>query len=472
MVQGFHPGGSGRQFSDEMTSQDGGLGMSENEKDNTHEKDEKDLQDQQPVQHIQVAPYGWYSQDEDEIDLADLVSVLYKRRKLIVAVTILFVLLAFGASQLMTEKYSFSTILEIGKVSIEDELVNVEPTAAVGKKIAVFSEALAAQMSEHTGRLGFSAKNDLKVDAPEETNIITVEVIAPESTKDNAVELLNKTNNKIIQDHKRVFEEIEGKLRNIIAKEQAGIEKLDVQISNLRNKISELKREHQERTQEQQNAINNIEKTIENTINNREHVVKKINLLEKEQEDLAKRIQEVEARYSSLLDSKLASNEEARGADAVGLMLFNSEIMQTQNYLSRLRDRLLLEIPEAISQLEVDIKRYDNTLADLHEQKALQQMRLANLQPELNEKIAELEGQIKVLEVNQRERELNIEDAKNRLENMIKTSVIVEPRMSDEPVAPNVKLIVALGFVGGLFLAVFLAFMAEFWSKNKQKITG
>lgn len=30
--------------------------MSENEKDNTHEKDEKGSQDQQPVQHIQVAP--------------------------------------------------------------------------------------------------------------------------------------------------------------------------------------------------------------------------------------------------------------------------------------------------------------------------------------------------------------------------------------------------------------------------------
>lgn len=447
--------------------------MSEKDTNNTSGKDEKDLQDQQPVQHIQVAPYGWYSQDEDEIDLADLVSVLYKRRKLIVAVTILFVLLTFGASQIMTEKYSFSTILEIGKVTNKDnELVNIEPTEAVGKKISVFSEAVAAQMSEDVEKLGFSAKNDLKVDAPETTNVVTVEVTAPESAKENVVELLNSVNNKIIQDHKRVFDQVEGSLQSTIAKEKMEMEKLNVGINNLRNKISELKREYEDRTINKQNAILNIENKIENTINSKEHVIRKINLLRKEQEDLAERIQEVEARYNRLLDSKLASNEEAKGTDAVSLMLFNSEVMQTQNYLSELRDRLLLEIPEAISQLEVDIKGYDNTLAELHEQRTLEQQRLANLQPELNEKIEELEGQIEVVKANQRERELNIENAENRLKNMVKTSVLFAPRMSDRPVAPNVKLIVALGFVGGVFLAVFLAFMAEFWSRNKQKITG
>jgi LPS O-antigen subunit length determinant protein (WzzB/FepE family) len=276
-----------------------------------------------------------------------------------------------------------------------------------------------------------------------------------------------------VRDHSRIFDQVERSIQSKITKEETEIQKIEVEMKKLQNKkIPELKRQYEEQAEQQQNVIKGLESTIENTQNQKEFSLEKISLLQQEKEDLAERIAEAEVRYRKLLDSKLASNEEARGADAVGLMLFNSEIMQTQNYLSKLRDRLLLEIPEAISQLEVDIKRYDNTLADLHEQKALQQMRLANLQPELNEKIAELEGQIKVLEVNQRERELNIEDAKNRLENMIKTSVIVEPRMSDKPVAPNVKLIVALGFVGGFFLAVFLAFMAEFWSKNKQKITG
>jgi uncharacterized protein involved in exopolysaccharide biosynthesis len=250
------------------------------------------------------------------------------------------------------------------------------------------------------------------------------------------------------------------------------IQKLEMEIKNLQNKISELKRQYEEQAKQQQNVIKSLESTIENTQNQKEFSLEKTSLLQQEKEDLAERITEAEMRYRKLLESKLASNEEAKGTEAVGLMLFNSEILQAQNYLSELRDRLLLEIPEAISQLDVDIKGYDNTLAELHEQKTLEQKRLANLQPELNEKIEELEGQIKALKSDQRELELNIEDAENRLKNMIKTSVIVEPRMSDNPVAPNVKLIVALGFVGGVFLAVFMAFMLEFWSRNKQKITG
>jgi len=446
--------------------------MSEKETNNTSGEDEKESQDQESGRHIQVAPYGWYSPDEDEIDLADLFGVLYRRRVMIALTTVLFVVLAFGASQILTEKYNFSAILEIGKIMRGDNFVTVESPTAVSNKLTAFAKAVEGQMSEETEELGFLVKNDLDVDAPEDGNVVTVDLTAPESARDNALEFLSRINGEIIRDHSRIFDQLERSIQSEISKEEIEIQKLETGIKNVQNKISELKRQYEEQVKQRQNVIKSLENTIENTQNQKEFSLEKISLLQQEKEGLAERIQEIEARYSRLLDSKLAANEEAKGTDAVGLMLFNSEIMQTQNYLSKLRDRLLLEIPEDISQLEVDIKGFDNTLAELHEQKTLEQKRLANLQPELNEKIEELEGQINVLKANQRERELNIEDAENRLKNMIKTNVIVEPRMSDEPVAPNVNLIVALGFVGGAFLAVFLAFMLDFWSRNKQKITG
>jgi len=444
--------------------------MSQDEKNNGHENQESD-RGKEPIQYVQVTPYG-YPPEEDEIDLADLFAVLYQRKKLIAAVTVLFVLLAFGASQMMTKKYNVSTILEIGKISRGDSLVDVESSSAVSNKISAFSKAIAGEMSEEVETMGFSVKNDLNIDAPRDGNIVTVGVTAPEFATKNALVLLSGINNQLIMDHDRIFDQIERTIKREITKEKIEIDNLDVEIKNLLKKNSELKRQYEERAKEQENVIKSLESTIENTRNQKALAIEKITLLRKEQEDLEERIAEAEERYKNLLNYKLRSNEEAKGIDAVGMMLFNSEILQTQNYLSKLRDRLILGIPQAIGQLQVDVEDFDNTLANLHEEKTLEQKRLANLRPELNEKIEEIEGKIKVLEGEKRQKESKIEDLESSLQKMIKTSVIVEPNISGNPVSPNVKLIVALGLDGGLFLAVFLAFMAEFWYRNKQKITG
>ncbi len=143
------------------------------------------------------------------------------------------------------------------------------------------------------------------------------------------------------------------------------------------------------------------------------------------------------------------------------LLAYKAEKEYQENLLAVLKT----EHEEKVQEIERNIEK-------LNETKALGEKKLAFLEPELEDKIQEIEAQLKKLEVSKQEVRLGIEGDKNRLENMIRTSVIVEPNISDDPISPNVKLIVALGLVGGFFLAVFLAFMAEFWYRNKQKITG
>jgi chromosome segregation protein len=210
--------------------------------------------------------------------------------------------------------------------------------------------------------------------------------------------------------------------------------------------------------------------SIQNLESNKKVLKEKIKLLGQEKQDLELRIKEAEVRYDSLIKSKLGAIEQAGSGEAVGLMLFSNEVQHIQSYLTQLRDRLLFKIPENIAELENQIEKIDREIVEIRDQTALEITRLEQLDPELEQKIEESKGQIQSLE-NQKEKiRLEVNELKNRLENMIRTKVIMAPVFSADPASPNLKLNVALGLTAGFFISVLLAFMLEFWRRNKHKI--
>jgi LPS O-antigen subunit length determinant protein (WzzB/FepE family) len=466
MVQGFQPVGSGRQFSDEMTSQDGGLGMSENEKDNTHEKDEKDLQDQQPVQHIQVAPYGWYSQDEDEIDLADLFGVLYRRRKFIAATTILFVFLAFGLAKVMPKKFEAETMVEIGQVPIDGKYVKVENSDAVANRISSLAKLTALEMSKETETLGFSIKEDLEVDVPKEGNVATIGLTIAEDATDKGLDFLSRVNEKLKQEYTHFFEQYKNQIRAEIASKKVEISTVNSTISNLTEKLAKVKDQYENRMDAQRKRIDELERTIQKAETRQEAIETELESLKTEKEKLTKKLEEIEAAYNNLLQP---GGETGTSRNPSEKAFFSTEQIAL---LSQIRERLWEIIPERTRELQVEWQTMDERVLMMLEQKAQIEERLLALSSEMREEIEKIQNQILELGKTKEQLAISIEQDQNKLNNLITTNVYVNPRLSDKPVAPNVKLIVALGFIGGLFLAVFLAFMAEFWSKNKQKITG
>lgn len=76
--------------------------------------------------HSPGYPGGEYPH-EDEIDLVDLVAVLYRRRSLIVVVTLIFALAATGSRLILPEKYTARAVVEIGKIAVDKSGVEVGP---------------------------------------------------------------------------------------------------------------------------------------------------------------------------------------------------------------------------------------------------------------------------------------------------------------------------------------------------------
>jgi chromosome segregation ATPase len=215
----------------------------------------------------------------------------------------------------------------------------------------------------------------------------------------------------------------------------------------------------------QRKRIDELERTIQKAETRQEAIETELESLQLEKEELSQRIQEIEDRYTRLLQK---GKESGTGGTSAEMTLLNAETV----FLSQMRERLLVKIPQTMKERREEMQILDEIIREARMEKEEETERLLALSPERDEEIEKIQNQILELEKSKEQLAISIEQDQNKLDNLITTSVYVKPRLSDEPVAPNVKLIVALGFIGGLFLAVFLAFMAEFWSKNKQKITG
>jgi len=439
--------------------------MSEKDKNNTSGEDEKEIQDQQPGRHIQVAPYGWYSPDEDEIDLADLFGVLYRRRKFIAVTTVLFVLLAFGLAKVMPKKFEAETMVEIGQVPIDGKYEKVENSDAVTNRISSLAKLTASEMSKETETLGFSIKEDLEVDVPRDGNVATIVLTVAEDATDKGLDFLSRVNDKLNQEYTHFFEQYKNEIRAEMASKKVEISTVNSTISNLTEKIAKVKGQYENRMDAQRDRIDGLERTIQRAEARQEAIETDLESLQLEKEELSQKIQEVEERYTRLLQKR---KDSGAGGISAEMTLLNIETM----FLSQMRERLLVKIPQTINELREELQTLDERIREARMKKEEETERLLALSPERDEEIEKIQDQILELEESKERLAISIEQDQNKLNNLITTRVYVNPRLSENPVAPNVKLIVALGFVGGVFLAVFLAFMLEFWSRNKQKITG
>jgi phage shock protein A len=392
-------------------------------------------------------------------------------------------------------------MLEIGLFSTEDGYETVEAPKAIKNRVGSLAKAIGRQMARDLPvsgegpavKLGFSVNKDLKIEVPDEGRVVSLELTAPMESE--ALAFLSATGERLIGDHNRIFDQHENHLINKIQHNEVSLREIDIQVNKILNHIAELKRQYEKMISEKKNRIALLNHSIQNLESNKKVLKEKIKLLGQEKQDLELRIKEAEVRYDSLIKSKLGAIEQAGSGEAVGLMLFSNEVQHIQSYLTQLRDRLLFKIPENIAELEnqiekIDreiveirdqtaleitglenqIEKIDREIVEIRDQTALEITRLEQLDPELEQKIEESKGQIQSLE-NQKEKiRLEVNELKNRLENMIRTKVIMAPVFSADPASPNLKLNVALGLTAGFFISVLLAFMLEFWRRNKHKI--
>ena len=414
---------------------------------------------------------------EDEISLVDLVGVLFRRKWLIIAGPLLLGILAAGYAFMQPEAYMASSMIEIGQLynSGGEGYRKIESSNAIKNRLSSLGQAVGLQLQQKLDeeespgeKLGFSVKQDFNISIPEQGTIVQLELEAPRSS--HALDFFNGVERGLIEQHKRIFDQEKTSVQNMIQGLLIKNRNIDTEIKELKNQIAEIERKYESKIGEKQNTISRLTNTIENLKAEKESVRGRIQLLEEEKKDLRGRIDSVQERYTQFLNSKVQANNQADEPAAIGLMLFNSELQQMRKYRDHLRDRLLFQIPKQISQLSASLKKLNSDISNHREELKLEKKKLSQLEPEMKDRIAEVQGRIQEKKNQQEENELAIEGTRVELDNMIATRVLQEPVYSRNPVTPNVKMFLALGVVLGFFLSVFGAFLVEFWENNKDSL--
>jgi len=417
---------------------------------------------------------GYDPATADEIDLADLIAVLYRKRWFVIIMTLLIVGAAFGYTFKLQKKYSISTMVEIGQVS--DELGNyqaIESLDTVNNRLQSFGRIVYQKMtsmrSDATDKgLGFDFKKDFKIKIPKKGKIVSLNLETANTLL--GADFTNQVIDTLIKAHDRIQTSAKNMIKRNIRNQQNKLVVLKHKKQSLLDNFDELDRTFKNKTITAKNNIAELYDNIRNIESQKKFQKQRIEYLESQKKELTEQIKDVEKRYNTLLDLKLKAGNQVKEEGALSLMLYSSEIQQNQAYLSKIRERLFFEIPEAISKIHTGIDKMDTDISKIRTKIKFQQQLISQLTPELTEAKNKLNRKIDTIKNDKQNIEANIEDLNQKMSNMAKTRKILEPQVSEETVSPNVKIIVALGCVSGFFISIFLAFILEFWAINRNKI--
>lgn len=193
-------------------------------------------------------------------------------------------------------------------------------------------------------------------------------------------------------------------------------------------------KDHEQMIHMDRASLNSRIKEIKNRI--KEHQAKKSSFLKrlerlKKEESFLK--QELETVREQL--SRLVQAVNHTGADAAGepleTFLLGTELHRIQASQDQIYERLTTQFLEKRQDLFLEAGRADSAI---------------------------------------REKQNDLEILTLQKDSVNHTKVLVPPFLSKQPVSPNLGLNVILALMAGFFMSVFLAFLLEFWQRNKDRI--
>ncbi|MBW1965705.1 MAG: hypothetical protein JRI40_10950, partial [Deltaproteobacteria bacterium] len=141
-------------------------------------------------------------------------------------------------------------------------------------------------------------------------------------------------------------------------------------------------------------------------------------------------------------------------SDKFALLMYSNIIQQNMTYITGLEQR--------VAGMKKELNSYRVKKAEKSNEIDSTQIKINDLQTE-----RELEMSIK--EANLQKKMLTI---KAKLDALLPVEVVRSPFSSQKPVKPAKIKIVAVAFALGCFMAVVMAFLREFWIKNRERISA
>jgi len=282
-----------------------------------------------------------YPPHEDEIDLAELAGVLFRRWRWIVGCTILVTLLGVGYCLMQTPMHAVNAMLQIGQYQTsEADYQFIQPPASSAEYIQATAQTLYNRRKKQinkTENIGFSFEKDFKTETSEQGGII--ELTLKTTNNAEAQEFLSSVIDRLQSEHKRLFEVRSQKYRQ-------SIRTIEAQLKEYKQRIQSYK--------------------------------KRLNLLQDQKLYLREQIQEAKKRINSLLQNKTSANFSS-DKEPIGLLLFSSEIQRIRSHIDMLQTRLGSKIPEKQQNLQINIDNMQSKITSKQAELESQKIALENM---------------------------------------------------------------------------------------------
>lgn len=387
---------------------------------------------------------GNSQRSSDEIELIDLLRILIKRYRLIIAGTLLTTLVGVGASFMLSQKYEYTTIVQIGKTvpvgDKNDQPVLIEsPETLRAKAKDVYIPLAQKKVIERDPTASLprvSASN------PKNSDLLCLVSKAKVSDQQAVVGLHQAVVEKICSD-------CAGLTKGQLLPLEAAIARAQLSLETLQDPLLKTIRENKFKAEitKAQNAVSRLKGT-EDILQNRLSVAgDKRKLLESQVAELKTALKRV---YDIRLEAAAKTDSESK---AMTLLMLDRQIEQDRSRLAEMQDRLLFQLDEDKKQLEQQIA--DNVREqDQHK----------NRIDELNNAL------LKAVADNMHEQQLveqQIAELQGRLDLTEQTKAVSVALSSLGPVSPKKPLIVVLAFLLGSIGMIMLAFLFEYLQQHK-----
>lgn len=425
---------------------------------------------------------------EDEIDLRELFGIIWQKRIFIIIFTSFVTIAAIAFAYIKTPIYEVTSNVQVGHISKE----LLENPEIIAKNTEMFF-------------LAMDKKNDSKKNI--EAGIVdsikqgkTLKDFITIKTQATTNDLALKRNKEVVEYMQNLYidkiEQFKTDTKNRIIKIERDLYKIDsLEKKNLERKINIIKTQTIKKIDEEINRLNNqdikkLEKKIEilqtqeiNKINTQIKFIKKNKIpqinakIKFHQYNLKKYTKNINDIYKQ---SKNTKDTTLLTVSSLQMTNYQNLILNAQNKIEDLKlEKAKLE-SHSIKDLEQKIN--DIITIKIRDIKIqidnIKKVTIENLIRDRNnierDNLRKLQYQLNV-ELPEKKLKMKEEIQKNKFmmssQNLRNTEVIGDYILTDYPIKPKKKLIVVVAFVTGFILSIFLAFLINFVTGTKKKIT-
>lgn len=392
----------------------------------------------------------------DEVQLIDLLLVLWKRKWLIIVGTLICVVTAGIVAFNMPKVYETSSSMEVRQ--IEDRFIEEAPVISQKIKSASLKEKITQELSIPLEEISGEDFFKISFQTGKDSLVLTTKI---ETDKPHqGIKILEIINQSILKDHQKKIEEAKKEFLDKLTVYQSKISQTELQIESLEKELSDKIVLSQAKINQIELQIQSLEKELSDKIAINEKWIEikgeKLKTLEKQLLDIEKEImalQEIRARINKGGIEKV---------DVVGMVAYFNDFQARLNSLYFTKSQIVDQIPSQIQSYRENIVSF--------------QARLINLDGlplkihSYEEEIATLQGRLEKLDglpLQIQSYKEQIATLEGKLEKIKETRIIDPPHSSYYPVKPQKKIILALAGIAGLLIFISLAFFFDYLGRYR-----